>query len=143
MYYLDSSKFVAKLVNVNGTPIAGATVLFTINNVIYDRITDVNGNAYLNITLNDGLYNIIFVFEGNRYYYPSKSINNTVLVKPVATAMTVSVDDIFVGDVAVISAKINATEGVVLFNISSTTQYANVTNGIATAKFTNLGKYIL
>ena len=139
MYYLDGSKFAAKLVNVNGTPIANATVSFTINNVTYNRITDANGNAYLNINLNDGSYNISSVFEGNRYYYPSKSINNTVLVKPVATAMTVSADDILVGDEAVITAKINATEGVVLFNISGNAQYATVTDGTATARFANLG----
>ena len=137
MYYLDGSKFIAKLVNVNGTPIANATVKFVINSVTYERITDVNGTASLNINLNDGLYNVTSVFEGNRYYY-GFSINNTVLVKPVATAMTVTANDIFVGDEAVIAAKLNVTEGVVLFNVNGDTQYVNVTDGMATLRLNNL-----
>ena len=54
MYYLDGSKFIAKLVDVNGTPIADATVKFIINGVTYERITDANGTASLNIKLLDG-----------------------------------------------------------------------------------------
>ena len=137
MYYLDGSKFIAKLVDVNGTPIADATVKFIINGVTYERITDANGTASLNIKLLDGLYNITSVFEGNRYSYGS-SVNNTISVKPAATSMTVSASDIFVGDEAVITAKLNVTEGIVLFNVNGATQYVNVTDGIATLRLNNL-----
>lgn len=83
------------------------------------------------------MYNITSVFEGNRYSYGS-SVNNTISVKPVATSMTVSASDIFVGDEAVITAKLNVTEGIVLFNVNGATQYVNVTDGIATLRLNNL-----
>ncbi|WP_299523536.1 hypothetical protein [uncultured Methanobrevibacter sp.] len=96
--------------------------------------------AALNITLIDGLYDISSVFEGNRYYLPSKTINNTILVKPVDTLLTLTAQNIFVGGEEVIIAKINATEGVVLFTINGATQYVDVIDGMAILRLNNLAE---
>ncbi len=56
MKYLDGSKFEAKLVDGQGKPIAGKNITFNINGVFYQRPTDENGTARLNIRLMAGEY---------------------------------------------------------------------------------------
>ncbi len=49
MTYRDGSKFEATLVDTNGNPLADVDVIFNINGVFYNRATDKNGIAKLNI----------------------------------------------------------------------------------------------
>ena len=56
MTYKDESKFEATLVDGKGTPLANANIRFNINGVFYDRPTDENGIARLNIRLMPGEY---------------------------------------------------------------------------------------
>ena len=46
----------SKLVDGQGNPLANQTVTYNINGVFYNKITDVNGIAKLNINLNPGEY---------------------------------------------------------------------------------------
>ena len=54
-------------------PLANETVTFNINGVLYNRITDINGIAKLNINLQKGEY----IITSN---YNSLNIANTVTV---------------------------------------------------------------
>jgi C1A family cysteine protease len=56
MKYLDGSKYEAKLVDGQGKPIVGKNITFNINGVFYQRPTDENGIARLNIRLMAGEY---------------------------------------------------------------------------------------
>ena len=56
MKYLDGSKFEAKLVDGQGKALANAKITFNINGVFYERLTDENGIARLNIRLMAGEY---------------------------------------------------------------------------------------
>ena len=56
--YKDGSKFKAKATDAKGAPIQGCQIVFTVNGVTYPRTSDVNGEAYLNINLNAGVYSI-------------------------------------------------------------------------------------
>ena len=56
MKYRDGTKFVATLVDGQGKPYAGQTLQFNINGVLYNRVTDSNGQAKLNINLQAGKY---------------------------------------------------------------------------------------
>ena len=54
--YGTSDQFVAHLVDGQGNPYSGQSINFNINGVFYDRTTDADGNAKLNINLGSGEY---------------------------------------------------------------------------------------
>ena len=56
MRYRDGTKFEAKLVDGQGKPLAKVDITFNINGVFYNRATDDNGIARLNINLMAGEY---------------------------------------------------------------------------------------
>lgn len=55
----DGSKFVVKATDANKKPVGGCAVNIIVNGVTYERVTDSNGQAFLNINLNQGTYNVI------------------------------------------------------------------------------------
>ena len=63
MKYLDGTQFKATLVNGQGKPLSSVKVTFNINGVFYDRTTDENGIARLNIRLMAGEYIITSQYE--------------------------------------------------------------------------------
>ena len=63
-HYRNDSKFEAKIYNKDGTLAINKNVTFNINGVFYNRITDSNGVARLNINLRPGNYIITTIFEG-------------------------------------------------------------------------------
>ena len=73
MKYRDGTKFIAKLVDGQGNPYAGQSIQFNINGVFYNRVTDSNGQAKLNINLQAGEYIITSSYNG-------ANIANTVKV---------------------------------------------------------------
>ena len=56
MTYLDGSTFNATLVDGTGKPLSNVKVTFNINGVFYERTTDGNGTARLNVRLIPGEY---------------------------------------------------------------------------------------
>ena len=64
MKYMDGSQFKAKLVDGNGNPYPKQTVTFNINGVFYNRLTDSDGVAKLNIRLMAGQYIITSSYNG-------------------------------------------------------------------------------
>ena len=71
--YRGSEQFIANLIDGQGNSLSGETVQFNINGVFYNRITDPNGQAKLNINLQSGRYIITSMYNG-------LSISNTVIV---------------------------------------------------------------
>ena len=71
--YSQSKAFETRLVGGQGNPLANETVKFNINGVLYDRVTDSNGVAKLNINLQKGEYIITSTYNG-------LNIANTVTV---------------------------------------------------------------
>jgi Fe-S cluster biogenesis protein NfuA len=64
MKYLDGNQFKANLVDGQGKPYAEQFVTFNINGILYNRLTDSNGQAALNIRLPPGEYIITSSFNG-------------------------------------------------------------------------------
>ena len=64
MKYMDGSQFKAQLVDGQGNPYPKQTVTFNINGVFYNRITDNDGVAKLNIRLMAGQYIITSSYNG-------------------------------------------------------------------------------
>ena len=63
MHYRDGSKFKSTLLDSQGNPLANKTVTFNINGVFYNRTTDSDGVASLNINLMAGEYIITSMYE--------------------------------------------------------------------------------
>ncbi|WP_299524762.1 right-handed parallel beta-helix repeat-containing protein [uncultured Methanobrevibacter sp.] len=78
----DSLK--GKLVNGQGSPLANVNLTFNINGVFYNRTTDENGTARLNINLNPGEY-IATINYGNAFTSAKVNVLNTILIKENAT----------------------------------------------------------
>ena len=74
-YYINGSKFEAKVYNCDGSLAANKNVTFNINGVFYTRTADANGIVKLAITLRPGDYIITSMYEG-------LSIGNKVKVLP-------------------------------------------------------------
>ena len=83
-YYKNGTQYYVTVVDGQGNPIANQKVYLNINGVIYERITNENGTAKLNINLNPGNY-IITVTGPNG---EMKSNNITVLSKLVSEDLT-------------------------------------------------------
>ena len=64
MKYLDGSQFKANLVDGQGKAYKDQFVTFNINGKFYNRLTDSNGQAALNIRLPPGEYIITSSFNG-------------------------------------------------------------------------------
>ena len=63
MKYMDGSQFKATLVDGQGKALSGVNITFNINGVFYNRTTDSNGVAKLNIRLMAGEYIITSQYE--------------------------------------------------------------------------------
>lgn len=55
-YYRNGTQYYANFTNSKGLPLANSAVTFNINGVFYERKTNVNGTAKLNINLEPGKY---------------------------------------------------------------------------------------
>ena len=64
MKYMDGSQFKAKLVDGEGNPYPNQNVTFNINGIFYNRTTDSDGVAKLNIELMPGEYIITSSYNG-------------------------------------------------------------------------------
>ncbi|WP_409199505.1 beta strand repeat-containing protein [Methanobrevibacter sp. DSM 116169] len=141
LFYKNGSQYIVRLVDYEGNPIYNESVLIRINKIVYERITDINGYAYLNINLNPSNYTVIS--------YIDYVVNtNNVEVKPTIVAQdlnkTYKNESQF--NALILDGKgdplINYT---VSFNINGVIYYRNSDkNGIATLNI-NLspGKYIV
>ena len=74
MSYKDGSQFKATLLDGQGKPFAGKSVTFNINGVFYNRVTNSNGVAALNINLMPGEYIITSSYNGC-------NVANTIKIK--------------------------------------------------------------
>ncbi|WP_409199667.1 hypothetical protein [Methanobrevibacter sp. DSM 116169] len=80
MYYKDGSKYEVYLYDSNNTPIANQNISITVSGVEYNRSTNINGMASLNLNLDSGEYNITAVFKGNDLYSASNTIENKLTI---------------------------------------------------------------
>ena len=73
MKYLDGSKFTAQTLDGQGNPLTNQNVSFNINGVLYQKVTDKEGIASLNITLLAGEYIITS-------YWNDFQVGNTIKI---------------------------------------------------------------
>lgn len=143
-YYRNGTQFYVTVLDFNGNPLANTTVRFNIHGVFYNKTTDENGTAKLNIQLRPGNY-IITVFNlvtgeqtGNNVTVLSKIVENYDLVKYYQNASRFSVK--------ILDNQGYPVEGtIVTFNINGVFYYKETdSKGIASLGI-NLrpGKYVI
>ena len=82
-YYINASKFEAKVFNKDGSLAVGKTVKFNINGVFYNRTVEKDGFVRLSINLRPGNYTITSYYEG-------LEIGNKVEVLPTLVTSDIS-----------------------------------------------------
>lgn len=80
MFYKDGTRFTAKVYDADGKVVSNKEVAITVNGVTYNKITDSEGVAYLNLNLNPGVHHISTSYGG-------KTVYNTISI----AAMPVSI----------------------------------------------------
>ena len=83
MFYKDGTKYSVKLCDLDGNIMPNKNVAITINGVTYNKVTDSNGVAYLNINLNPGTYSVWAT-------YGDKTVCNIVSISPMVVSMVSS-----------------------------------------------------
>ena len=80
MVYNDGSEFKVKLTDLYGKPLANKIITFVINGIAYNRTTDSNGVASLNIRLNPGNYLISYYYYSNKGALDYNNGSNNVII---------------------------------------------------------------
>ena len=68
MIYHDGTRLIATLTDTFGNPISNVTLFFSLNGMMYDRITDENGSASMALNLDSGKYSAVITYFGNASY---------------------------------------------------------------------------
>lgn len=91
--YQAGKSYKVKVVNGQGKALANQTVKININGVIYERVTDENGTAYLAIKLNPGTY--ICTSSWNDSFVSTKVVVNRVEASIVSLGKNIKQNDYY------------------------------------------------
>ena len=142
-YFRNASQFYIDLIDGEGNPVSGVNITMNINGVFYNRTTNENGTARLNINLNPGEY-ILTAIDPLTGLQMSYII--TVLPTLNATDLEMKYKDGSTFNVTVLDGQGNPLkEAAVTFNINGVfyTRYSD-SNGIAKLNINLMaGKYII
>ena len=142
-YFRNTSQFSISLINGEGNPIVGKNIKMNINGVFYNRTTNENGTAKLNINLPPGEYILTAIDPLTDL---RMSYNITVLSTLNATDLEMKYKDGSKFNVTVLDGQGNPLKGAaVTFNINGAfyTRYSD-SNGIARLNINLMaGKYII
>ena len=142
-YFRNASQFYITLIDGQGNPVAGKNITMNINGVFYNRVTNENGTARLNINLNPGEYILTAIdpLTGLQMSY-----NITVLSTLEAEDLEMKYKDGSTFNVTVLDGQGNPLAGVsVTFNINGVF-YNRTTDSTGIARLNiNLmvGEYII
>ena len=152
-YYKENSELAGYLKDSNNQPVSGKRVSISINNKVYDKISDNLGKVVLKLNLKPGVYTASIKFAGDENY-TSSSINTIVKVNTVSLKITTKDFKTYFESGFYFKAKVinkitkNPVQGVkVVFKVFKNNKYKTYwattdVNGIAKLKKNlNVGKY--
>lgn len=82
-FFYKNGKYSVYLKDTYGNPLNNERIIFNINGVGYNRVTDNNGYAYMNINLRPGNYTITTLFAGSNQYKSSTIINSIYIISTI------------------------------------------------------------
>jgi ribosomal protein L30E len=139
--FRDDTPYYATFVDSQGNLLKNTVVELNINGVVYNRKTNENGTARLNINLNVGEYILIA-----KNPLTGEIHKNKITILPVKTeTKLLGVKNVCVGDSFTVTASVNSSVGAVVFNIDSTSKTVGVVNNRAsyTIDALNTGSYVI
>lgn len=92
-YEQFSTKIVVKLA-ANKTKLAQKPVNITVNNVLYQKTTDKNGQVTLNVALKKGNYNAFYAYAGDENTTPANGTLKITVKAPTKTSLKLADKDI-------------------------------------------------
>ena len=142
-YYRNTSQFYIDLIDGKGNPVSGVNITMNINGVFYNRTTNENGTARLNINLPPGEYILTAIdpLTGLQMSY-----NITVLPTLYANDLKMSYKDGSIFNATVLDGQGNPLkDAIVKFNINGIFYNRKTdSNGITMLNITLMsGKYII
>jgi hypothetical protein len=111
MYYRDGSAFNITLKDGNGNTLSGRIITFTINNNTYQRTTDKNGVASIQINLASGTHEI-------KTTYINTSTTNKILIKDYPVIITGEDVEMYYRDGTNYTVSLKDTRGIALTNVN-------------------------
>jgi hypothetical protein len=125
--FRDGTPYYATFVDSKGNLLKNTVVELNINGVAYNRKTNENGTARLNINLNAGEYILIA-----KNPLTDEIHKNKITILPIKTeTKLMGVKNVCVGDSFTVTASVNSSVGAVVFNIDSTNKTVDVVNNKA------------
>lgn len=126
------------VITVNLASDVPGNVKFTINGVGGKGPISNGVASYTFSGLRSGTYEVIMTYAGN-VNYNAQTINATFNVVKGTPITSVSVDDINVGDSAMVTVNfLNGINGFVKITVNGVTERVQISNGMASASFSNL-----
>ncbi len=92
--YVDYDDTFTVTLTSNRTALSNKPVLITLNNVIYNKTTDLNGHASINFKLKEGLYIVYYSFSGDDNYTSVNGSSTITIKSDLVTKLSVADKDI-------------------------------------------------
>ena len=147
-YEKFSTKVVVKLTS-NGQPLASKNINITLNDILYQKVTDNKGLVTLNVKLTKGTYNMAFSYGGDENITGCNGTSKVTIKNPIKTTLKVSDKNInyrqglknaFIVRLLDENGKVVKNQ-VVTFKVNGKTYTAKTNkNGYAVVYFTGLKK---
>ncbi len=138
----SGEEYYVTLVDDDGNPVVGKTVIFTLNNKSFENITGNDGRASIFVNLASGKYTISLRFDGDDNYFQS---SNSSLID-VKTNVSIEFKDYIYQNNAVINiTSSKAIDATLTLFVNDKNQSVQMTNGFACVNLSNLEnrKYLI
>ena len=76
MYFRNGTQYLVTVTDAIGNLLKNVTIYITVNGITYERTTNENGTAYLDINLNPGNYTVNALFNGSDEFDPKNITTN-------------------------------------------------------------------
>jgi len=145
-YYSGSERFTVTVIEREGKAATGVSISILLNGVQYDRVTDSNGVAGMNIGLPANNYTALVMFKGNDNYRPV-NVTSKIVVKTTAYGSDLTKVEKAPGPYSAtfLDSKGNKlTTGQAKFNINGILYYRDITNGVGKLNLNlEYGEYVI
>ena len=145
-YFSNPERFTFTVTDKDGNPLENITIFITLNGRTYNRTTDANGSAGMNIGLPANNYTALLSFKGNDDYSPV-NVTSSIVVKTTVYGSDLNKVEKAPGPYSATFLDPNGNKiasGVAEFNINGVLYYRDIVDGIGKLNLNlEAGKYVI
>ena len=145
-YFSNPERFTFTVTDKDGNPLENITIFITLNGRTYNRTTDANGSAGMNIGLPANNYTALLSFKGNDDYSPV-NVTSSIVVKTTVYGSDLTKVEKAPGPYSATFLDPNGNKiasGVAEFNINGVLYYRDIVDGIGKLNLNlEAGKYVI